>query len=309
MRVDGLSDVIAGVFTQENSRPIAISYRGKSGFVTVLSNRFEFVRFKLGFDEVYRGSLVLPCPEIEREVLVDIWEDQIVVALPWDTAFYFFHLRPGVLKPKIVNRVHTQPISAIAVNERLVATGSLDSSFRIWARDKTALSPMSLVARHRAGIAHAAISQSFRTCLSIGNDGYLIATSTIDGRFLCAMDLNGKPSLMTVSERGWVIVAFNQQNSSLVKVLDHNIKEVTEKTIPAPISCWKAAFWGDGAEFLITATRDRRLLLFKLPYLEDMGLQAETRFELEALELVSEPTSLLIVDVRGNLQSLNPVGL
>jgi hypothetical protein len=143
--------------------------------------------------------------------------------------------------------------------------------------------------------------------LSVSVRGFALATSTVNGRFLNGLELNAaNPSLLSISDFGYIAVAFNHANSCLIKVLDQNLMWVTEKTIQGEISCWKYILWVDGIEYLVAAMRDRSVIAIKLPFLEELCLDIRAPTDITGIDFVAAPSYIIFGDAKGHLFCVKP---
>jgi WD40 repeat protein len=230
----------------------------------------------------------------------------VVVSLPWDSAFYVFHISDGISQPAIVNRVHRERITAIAASGALLATAAKDFSVRIW-RMENRFTLVAFAMKHRTPVKLIAINKKLQICVSVGFDGFVLALSTVNGRFLHGIELHeSDPSLLAFSNFGCVLVAFNQKGNCLVKVVDQNLRLICERRMSYAINCWKYVHGSDGGEYLIASLSNRRLVLLKIPFMEELDLDFQTNFAVAAVDCVLEPLGVLLTDTAGNLFCIRP---
>jgi hypothetical protein len=286
---------------------ITASYDKHRHLVTAINHRGEFIRFPIEQGETFQGRLSLPLPsELEdraREHLkIALVGNTAVISLPWDSAFYIFKLASGVTSPTIVNRIHRERITAITSTGSLFATAAKDCSLRIWRLNENSLLPVAFAIKHRTPVKLMRINEKLQMCVSVSFDGFVLALSTINGRFLHAFELReNDPSLLAFTDFGCVVVGFNQGNACLIKILDQNLKPVAERRVSSPISCWRYVLWGDGAEYLIAWLAENQLVLFKLPFFEKLGVDFRAEFAVANLDFVVKPLSVLLTDTQGRL--------
>jgi WD40 repeat protein len=231
----------------------------------------------------------------------------VIVSLPWDSGFYIFQLAHGKTQPAYVNRVHPQRITAVAACGNLFATGSRDCSLRVWEKDAREVTSLAFELKHRTPIRLIAINDRLKMCLSVGEDGFLLATSTANGRFLRSVELReSDPSLIAISDFGCVAVAFNRRDECLIKVLDQNLVPIGDQRITRKILVWKYVKWGDGGEYLISALESRQLVLFRLPFIEELKLDVETECQIIGIEFIEAPMFVVLTDVNGRLFFARP---
>ncbi|KAK8887896.1 hypothetical protein M9Y10_038955 [Tritrichomonas musculus] len=154
--------------TSTNQVNLSIS---KHRFIASLDSAFNFALFYPDqHANIRRGKLILNIPSELEDVCemgqkVAICRNAAVVSLPWDPALFFFdldfinkkyiksgHSSKGILKnknkshssssnglkdiiqikPSVISRLHNVTITAIAMDEKYIATGSKDSTVRLW---------------------------------------------------------------------------------------------------------------------------------------------------------------------------------
>jgi hypothetical protein len=308
-----MSSSVQDLFIFPNSSTIGMSYDKKTGYLTLVNGKFEFVRMQTrGNKESFRGRLILPIPpELEDRVQehsnIAVSRGYVIVSLPWDSGFYLFQLTYGKTQPAYANRVHPQRITAVAACGNLFATGSKDCSLRVCEKDAREVTLLAFELKHRTPLKLIAINDRLNMCVSIGEDGFLLATSTANGRFLRSVELReSDPSLIAISDFGCVVVAFNRQDACLIKVLDQNLVPIGEHRIRSRILVWKYVEWGDGGEYLISALESRQLVLFKLPFVEELKLDIETESQIIGIEFICAPMVIVLTDVNGRLFFARP---
>jgi hypothetical protein len=95
----------------------------------------------------------------------------------------------------------------------------------------------------------------------------------VNGRFLHATELHeSDPSLLARSDFGCIVIGFNQSGGCLIKFFDQNLRAVGDRSIESPISCWCSVQWSDGDEYFIARSASGRLMLLKLPFIEELDL-------------------------------------
>jgi hypothetical protein len=295
------------------SEVIAAAYDSESALVTAVNAKCEFVRFGIADGRIHTGRLAVPIPsELEdrahEHMKIALFGSTVVVSLPWDSAFYVFRASDGVAQPAAVNRVHRERITAIAASGSLFATAAKDFSVRIWRMDGGALALIAFAMKHRTAVKLITINKKLQICVSVGFDGFVLALSTVNGRFLHARELHeSDPSLLAFSNFGCVVVAFNQNGSALIKVLDQNLRPISERRMPYEVNCWRYVQWSDGAEYLIAALSNRRLVLLKLPFIDELGLDFQANFAVAAVDCVLKPSlGVLLTDTDGRLFCILP---
>jgi hypothetical protein len=273
--------------------------------IIAVDSRLGFTRIRFDGRAREDGRLLAPLPlELEHiaesSLKVAIHGKLVALALPWDSAFYVFAIRPGDVQPMAVSRVHPEPITAIAAQGSVVVTASTDCSCRISAVG-TELVCKSVEQRRRTPVKCVAISGNLRMCVSVSFDGFAIASATHNGGFMAGIDLGQTdPSRVAISDFGFVVVAFNKAGC-LIKVLDQNLVPITEKTIGGLVHAWKCVTWADGSECLLLAMQDQRLLLAALPFLEDPRLLIHLDFDVGHVEFHRDPATIVVGDIEGRI--------
>jgi WD40 repeat protein len=218
-----------------------------------------------------------------------------------------FRVSAGITPPATVNRVHRERITAIAASGALFATAAKDFSVRIWRTDGSGVALVAFAMKHRTAVKLIELNKKLQICISVGFDGFVLALSTVNGRFLHARELHeSDPSLLAFSNFGCVVVAFNQNGSCLAKVLDQNLLPVCERRLQYEVNCWRYVQWSDGAEYLIAALSNRRLVLLKLPFMEELDLDFQANFAVAAVDCLLAPLGLLLTDTEGRLFCVRP---
>jgi hypothetical protein len=291
---------------------IAAAYDKSENLVTAVGLKGTFVRLPIEMGEKFQGHLVLPLPsELEDRAYghlkIALAGTAVILSLPWDSAFYLFKVSSGVTQPTTINRIHRERITVIAAAGRLLATAAKDCSLRIWHMTETPLRLVAFTMKHRTPVKLIRINEKLQICISVSSDGFVLAISTANGRFLHAFELGeSDPALLEVSEFGCVVIGFNQGGVCLVKVLDQNLRPIADRKVNTQICCWKYVRWGDGVEYLIASLAGGRLVLFKLPFMEELDLDFKTDFTVAGIDFVPEPIGVLLTDANGRLFFVRP---
>jgi len=156
----------------------------------------------------------------------------------------------------------------------------------MWTAGRQSLLPLSAILKHHSPIKLIDMSEELRICVSVGQDGRLVWTSTISGEFLNGMELGpSDPSLVAVSDFGWIAVAFSRRGVHLVNIVDQNLVPVAQKVFSVGIRCWKCVPWGGGAEYVVACFADLRIVAFRLPFLDEINVDVVVASEARALEV------------------------
>ena len=310
-----LPDDVAHPF-DDNSPIIAIFHDTKSNIVRLVNSRLQYANvtsmnpFTYEIDD---NGLVLPIPsELEyalREGLtVAIDDTYAVVALPWDSAFFVFTWT-DTAQPKYICRTHSERISALAVLGETIVSGARDRSFCVWRPNGAELRGLSSILKHKTSIRLVDINDKLKMCVTVSQFGYLISASTIDGNYLNGKDLGlVDPTHVAISDFGAIIVGFNTFDKCVVKIVDQNLLDICEVDIPAVVKCWKCISWNDGAEYLLVCCENKRLELYKLPFLEKMELDIHIDKMPVSIEVVKGKSPVVIVtDNEGGVWVLSSI--
>lgn len=292
-----------------NTAPILALYHDqRKSVVHVVDSRLQYVCLALPhLKPVTPVLLKLPIPEnladvAEIGVNVAISEKYVIVALPWETAFFIFDLC-DVCVPKYVCRAHTERLSSIAVAGDIFLTCARDRSFCIWRAGETSLVPVASILKHRTPAKTIAINHKLKICVGIGQRGFMVSASTVTGEYLGGKSIGiSDPSHVAISDFGSIAVCSTQGDKSTIIVVDQNLVHVCRKEIPGVVKCWKCVSWNDGSDYLVIGCEDRRVMLYRLPFLEELPVNIEIGGNPVAMEVIrSEHTLIMISDDKGGL--------
>ncbi|OHT00229.1 hypothetical protein TRFO_33100 [Tritrichomonas foetus] len=286
-----------------------IAMSTSSGRISTIDSEFNFYS-----DAGLKGTLGMHSPpELEdvreKGMRSAVCSHAAIIALPWDSALYYFKLDNKTamhkkLEPFIIDRQHNTAITAIAMNDSFVATGSMDSTLRIWeAKD---MKQINVIAKHKTEITEIAINQKQRICVSISADGFLMVTSLVNGDYINGIKLtfSGEPKSISISDFGEIIVGMNGTlNESKLIVLDQNLRQVCEKSFETAIIKTDAIEWVDGMNYVAAAMRDSEIHILKLPFLEEVNKNIAVNYEVVTLEYMKEYKSLVVGDDEGKIRS------
>jgi hypothetical protein len=204
-----------------------------------------------------------------------------------------------------VNRLRRERITAIAVCRSVFAIASEDFSLVLWQLNGNELGQMAFEMKHQATVRLITISPKLKMCVSIGDDGLLLAVSSVSGRFINGVDLReNEPSHLAVSDFGFIAVAFNQSDGCLIHVLDQNLRAICEKKIAQTILCWKYVHWRDGGEYLLSALRTN-LVLLKLPFVEVVSLDFPTDGSIQSVDFIANPMRIIRISSTGKMNCVS----
>ncbi|OHS92942.1 hypothetical protein TRFO_12118 [Tritrichomonas foetus] len=222
-----------------------------------------------------------------------------VVALPWDYAVYVFNFEGVNVEPMFISRIHNKKISALAMSENYIASGSKDCTIRIW--DNRKMKNLHFIAKHRAMISAIELNQKLRICAAASTDGYVSVNSLVSGESLCGtyVDLES-PSIISISNFGSIVVVQNGPTSGCkTVVLDQNLKQICRKKFSSSWRVAKVISWNDGCEYIAAAMNDKKIRFFKLPFLTPLNSMIETNYNVRCLAFHRDQMRMLVGDENG----------
>jgi hypothetical protein len=109
-------------------------------------------------------------------------------------------------------------------------------------------------------------NERLREAIAVYADGFLIAMSLFDGRYIGGVKLPiASPTDLIVSDNGFVAVCSNGPDSHVIVVVDQNLEQVALQTYDGCVQCW-ATLQYDGIEFLVIGLKGSCMLeLLRLP--------------------------------------------
>lgn len=242
--------------------------------ISAITDNYNFIilNFKEEQPSITRGHLDISLPEeladtaVTNQVLA-ISGTYALVAFPWDSLFMVFKLRQGENAQLYGSRIHTKRLTYAAMYQNIFVTGSEDCTVRIWKIKNNKVKQIGSLAKHISPIVAIAMNRKLNTIFSISRDGFCSAMS-FKGKFLKAIQLpNSDPSMIVASDFGYVTIAFNGTNSCLLYVFDQNLLLIKSETLNGSFTAMQPLLW-NGLEFLMYTTRNMRMLIVSLPYLE-----------------------------------------
>ncbi|KAK8841149.1 hypothetical protein M9Y10_027349 [Tritrichomonas musculus] len=134
-------------------------------------------------------------------------------------------------------------------------------------KSNVVLQPIGFLAKHGQPIVFIQISERLNLVFSISRDGFLSCISLSDGRYLHGVELvMSEPSLFAVSKSGYVCVAFNGPDSSIVKILDQNLEKINTVHFDSTIMCWTPCE-RVGIDYMAIVFKTQDLTVLQLPKL------------------------------------------
>jgi hypothetical protein len=238
------------------------------------------LRITVQAGETLRARLALPRPPgVAARPIVALSRRFAVVALPWSSEFAVFPVRGGNCQPIAIGRLHSRPITALAVCHRRIASAAADCTVRVW-RITEELVQVRMLAKAAQPATFVRACERLREAVSVSRDGFVMALSLRDGRYLRGFKLPfPDPSDVVVSDGGFVAICFNGPDSHIVVVLDQNLKFVVKKGFDGCVQCWATCEYA-GIEHLVVGMRNGGVKLVMLPMLEEERAVATVRAQL-----------------------------
>ncbi|KAK8898620.1 hypothetical protein M9Y10_000912 [Tritrichomonas musculus] len=254
-----------------------------------------------------RGHLQLRMPT-ELEDICKVGQRAVVsthsavVALPWDCAIYIFRFEGVNVEPSMISRAHNKKITALAISDEYIATGSEDCTVRIW--DNKKMKHLHCVSKHRAAISALEINQKLRICVAASSDGYISVNSLVNWDFCwdAFIDLK-EPSSITVSDFGFIVIAQNgPTNGSYSVVYDQNLKFICNKNFEPSWIIARAISWNDGMDYLAVAMSDNLIHFYVLPFMEPISSTINTAdYTVTSLAFHKDEMRMIIGDSMGKI--------
>jgi hypothetical protein len=239
----------------------------------------EHLSFCLGQGtEMIRGRLSFPQPPgIAAKPIIALSRRFAVASFPWSSAFSVFLPKSGSCQSTASCVSHTCPITCLAICQRAIVSASQDCTLRLWKLEREPVQ-VRLLAKHAQPISFVRMSERFQQAISVSRDGFVLAMSLWNGRYLHGFRLPlSYPSDLAVSEMGFVAVCFNGPDSHVVIVLDQNLRFIARRGFDGCVQCWAAIEYG-GSDHVVVALRGGGMKLVQLPLLGDVNCELEPPF-------------------------------
>jgi hypothetical protein len=255
-----------------------------------------------GGTELVRGHLELIAPKaLPTKVLpvIAVSRRFAAVGFPWSANFRIVLLRNGPCIPSAECELHTLPITALGISgSRLVYAGT-DCCLRLWELDGTR--QIRFLAVHSQPMILLKVSGRLKAAIAIAYDGFLIAMSIIDAKYLGGVNLGiSNPTHLIVSRSGYIAVCFNGPDSHEIVVVDQNLLMIEKKSFDGCVNSWVTAERG-GLDYLFLALSCKRLVIRKLPFVEEELKELEISFVPSHMEFVRKESQFYAADGIGNL--------
>jgi hypothetical protein len=246
--------------------------------IVAVDDSLRFVMFDQNSDTL-KGSLSLPAPRSLLNVrpIVAMSRKFAIACYPWSRAFDVFFVKNGQCTPFRKCATHTRPITSLAICDRYFVSASQDCILALWELRDQSVQQIQYLTKHTQPIVFVRMSPRMKQAISISKDGFLLSMSLLDGRYLHGISLNADPSELTVSDRGYIAVAFNGPDSHVIIVLDQNLNVITEKAFDGCVLCC-ATVDRRGLECLVIALNNGTIVAYQLPFLEKKTLEVAVDF-------------------------------
>jgi hypothetical protein len=272
------------------------------------SLRFAVVRD----GETLRGRLLLPAPQELGDVppVVAASRRFAVACMPWSSSFAVYALRGGSCAPAFHFERHTRPVTALALARRFVVSGGRDCTLRLARIRKCGGLEHGdrFLAKSAKPIAHVRVNDRLREAVAVSRDGFLIAMSLTDGRYLRGVRLSlGAPAELAVSDNGLVAVCYNGADSHTIIVMDQNLEKVAKRTYDGRVQCWETVMY-NGCEWLIVGGKKEgggELAMLQLPEIGEIVRAVELPFVPELVVCVGEKLMCYIAAGDGRVSSFH----
>jgi hypothetical protein len=274
--------------------------------VSVITSNFTFAVLQSG-SEILRGRLDLIIPKnlpIVIQAALAASRRFAAIGLPWSSHFALVNLKNGPCAPSADCDLHTLPITAIGIaGTRLVSAGK-DCCLRLWEiTEGSAPCQVRFLAVHSQPMVLLQVSDRLKCAVAIAADGFLMAMSIIDAKYLGGVHLGmSNPSHLLISRAGYTAVCFNGPDSHHVKVFDQNLITVAEATFDGCVQCWAAAERG-GLDHLFIALDSGRMAVLRLPCIEEVLAEFAIAFVPAQLAYVRREGLFYAADAAGGLHT------
>jgi hypothetical protein len=298
------SIVMSPALNLDDSPIVSLSIDGHT--LIVVSGNLGFAVLQ-GGSESFRGRLDLIIPKnlpIDVTVAIAASRRFAAIGLPWSSHFALINLRNGPCAPSADCDLHTLPITALGIaGTRLVSAGA-DCCLRLW--EVVEGSPPSQVrslAVHSQPMVLLQISDRLKCAVAIAADGFLMAMSIIDAKYLGGVHLGmSNPSHLLISRAGYTAVCFNGPDSHHVIVLDQNLITVAQMTFDGCVQCWTAAERA-GLDHLFVALDSPCIAVLRLPFIEEVLAELEVPFVPAELQYARREGLFYAADAAGALHT------
>jgi hypothetical protein len=275
-------------------------------FVNVITSSFTFAILQNN-SEILRGRLDLIVPKnfpIPIHIAIAASHRFAAIGFPWSSHFALINLKNGPCAPSADCDLHTLPITAIGIaGTRLVSAGA-DCCLRLWEIiEGSTPCQVRFLAVHSQPMVLLQVSDRLKCAVAISTDGFLMAMSIIDAKYLGGLNLGmSNPSHLVISRTGYTAVCFNGPDSHHIIVLDQNLITVTQTTFDGCVRCWAAAE-KCGLDHLFIALDSGRMAVLRLPFIEEVLCEVEMPFVPEQLVWARREGLFYAADAAGGLHT------
>jgi hypothetical protein len=253
------------------------------GALIIVDDGLRYTILSTGGDTI-RGRLLLPTPpELQSQVRprVAVSRRFAIAALPWSASVSVFGLK-GAISPAIFHCAeHSRAVAGLALCGRAIISGARDGTLRLAKvrRGDARARDVQFLAKHGKPIVIVRANERLREAIAVYADGFLIAMSLFDGRYIVGIKLPlASPTDLIVSDMGFVAICYNGPDSHTIVVVDQNLEQVALQTYDGCVQCW-ATLQYEGLEFLVIGLKGSRVLaLLRLPCIGEPIWHTEVPF-------------------------------
>ena len=300
------------VLTDINENEIIVHANiDKNGDITAVTSGFLLYRTRN--NSYLNKTLLVSHVEIESNDiellpnLIQSNESYLVYSFPYDLAFYIFSLKnetspSGGLH---IKRMHTRPVTSVAISQKYCAAGSEDCTIVIWSFENN-FRQHAILSKHPAPVTCIAMDEIADLVVTCSKDGTIILSTLSDGTFFKSLICNGigEPKSVKLTPLGNFVVCFNLGNKSTLKVFDQNLNPIGEKCVDIGIICFSFFELGDGKMYSLQLLRNHILRFENLPEFslewEEKGLKRN----ITTMELIKSPLGILLGTKAGDVLKL-----
>lgn len=129
-----------------------------------------------------------------------------------------------------ISRAHIGKITSLSSSGEILATGSEDMTVRLWRRtdDNVSMRNESTLSMHTSEICCLDTNIRSDLVVSVGIDGFIVATSLVDMSYssyvrTSKIDIIAKPTMVSISDSGYVCIFTNHAGKCKADVFDENL--------------------------------------------------------------------------------------
>ena len=199
--------------------------------VTVISSKGRFTKIS-----IYQNGAQKELSTFVYDILTDCplsmtaTSSLAIVSPAYDCCFQGFDTSTN--KALFTNRLHTKPITTIASSENYYATGSEDCTVAVWSVRNEKKEAFMINSRHHDSIACIALNESARFMISCSDDGTIVESSLQTKEVLRIAKYEGSPLTVSVSDNANILINYNLNDRSILRLLDTNLNLSYEYELP-----------------------------------------------------------------------------